>query len=212
MERFFAIVSEGSALEGLSGTSSFAGGPARGNEACTVTRGYWGLNCIGSRWPQPSMWGVAARRLHAGQPRQGGAPEPDKSGRPHGHYPPTMALGAKDRLQAFTAIGAVKEGEPDRATWRTGSSPDRRDVRTPPGRQAPILRYSTRWSSPPGSRIGVIRCARTLSDQRGGFPLDRRGDGAARLSRADEWSGKRHAGSQHARRTSPRRAGRGRIA
>ena len=44
------------------------------------------------------------------------------------YYSPTVTLGGKDKLQAFTAIGTVKEGEPyvfDMGEWIQTLSPRR---------------------------------------------------------------------------------------
>jgi hypothetical protein len=43
-------------------------------------------------------------------------------------YSPSHARRGKDRLQAFTAIGTVKPGEPYRAEMDAGFQPFRRDV------------------------------------------------------------------------------------
>lgn len=44
------------------------------------------------------------------------------------YYSPSEAIGSKDRLQAFTAIGVVKRGEPYRVDMGNGFCPFRRDV------------------------------------------------------------------------------------
>jgi len=54
------------------------------------------------------------------------------------YYSPTVTLGGKDRLQAFTAIGAVKEGEPYQADIGKGFKPYRRDVKWAKAEEAPI--------------------------------------------------------------------------
>ncbi|UVK47405.1 EVE domain-containing protein [Mesorhizobium sp. AR07] len=44
------------------------------------------------------------------------------------YYSPTTILGEKDGLQAFTAIGTVREGEPYQGDMGGGFTPSRRDV------------------------------------------------------------------------------------
>jgi EVE domain len=44
------------------------------------------------------------------------------------YYSPSEAFGGKDRLQAFTAIGVVKRGEPYQVDMGGGFRPYRRDV------------------------------------------------------------------------------------
>lgn len=44
------------------------------------------------------------------------------------YYSPTITFGGKDRLQAFTAIGTVRDGSPYRADMGGGFLPFRRDV------------------------------------------------------------------------------------
>jgi hypothetical protein len=54
------------------------------------------------------------------------------------YYSPTEALGGKDKLQAFTAIGVVKAGAPYRVDMGGGFCPFRRDVSWLEAREAPI--------------------------------------------------------------------------
>jgi hypothetical protein len=54
------------------------------------------------------------------------------------YYSPTVHLGGKDRLQAFTAIGFVAEREPYRGDMGGGFEPWRRDVRWLAAAEAPI--------------------------------------------------------------------------
>jgi EVE domain len=44
------------------------------------------------------------------------------------YYSPSEILGGKDRLQAFTAVGVVKRGEPYQVDMGKGFHPFRRDV------------------------------------------------------------------------------------
>lgn len=53
-------------------------------------------------------------------------------------YSPTERFGGKDRLQAFTAIGTVREGRPYQAEMNAGFRPWRRDMDWFPSRTAPI--------------------------------------------------------------------------
>ncbi len=45
------------------------------------------------------------------------------------YYSPTVTFGGKDKLQSFTAIGQIKEGEPYQVDMGNGFCPFRRDVR-----------------------------------------------------------------------------------
>lgn len=44
------------------------------------------------------------------------------------YYSPTVTFGGKDKLQSFTAIGQIKEGEPYQVDMGNGFCPFRRDV------------------------------------------------------------------------------------
>ncbi|RUX25905.1 EVE domain-containing protein [Mesorhizobium sp. M7A.F.Ca.US.011.01.1.1] len=54
------------------------------------------------------------------------------------YYSPTTVLGEKDGLQAFTAIGTVREGEPYQGDMGAGFTPFRRDVAWTKAEEAPI--------------------------------------------------------------------------
>jgi hypothetical protein len=54
------------------------------------------------------------------------------------YYSPTVTLGGKDKLQAFTAIGTVKEGEPYVFGMGNGFKPYRRDVAWAHVNEAPV--------------------------------------------------------------------------
>ena len=54
------------------------------------------------------------------------------------YYSPTHTFGGKDRLQAFTAIGVVKDGEPYQGDMGGGFKPFRREVRWLKAETAPI--------------------------------------------------------------------------
>jgi hypothetical protein len=54
------------------------------------------------------------------------------------YYSPTTAMGGKDKLQAFTAIGVVRVGEPYPFDMGGGFVPYRKDVDWWPAEQAPI--------------------------------------------------------------------------
>jgi EVE domain-containing protein len=54
------------------------------------------------------------------------------------YYSPTVTLGGKDKLQAFTAIGTVKDREPYALDMGKGFKPYRRDVAWATAEEAPI--------------------------------------------------------------------------
>jgi hypothetical protein len=54
------------------------------------------------------------------------------------YYSPTVTLGGKDKLQAFTAIGTVKDREPYVVDMGKGFKPYRRDVTWAKAKEAPI--------------------------------------------------------------------------
>ena len=54
------------------------------------------------------------------------------------YYSPTAAFGGKDKLQAFTAIGVVRDGEPYQADMGGGFRPFRRDVTWLDAHETPI--------------------------------------------------------------------------
>jgi len=54
------------------------------------------------------------------------------------YYSPTVTLGGKDKLQAFTAIGTVKDREPYVFDMGNGFKPYRRDVTWAKAEETPI--------------------------------------------------------------------------
>ncbi|MBB6221016.1 EVE domain-containing protein [Rhizobium leguminosarum] len=54
------------------------------------------------------------------------------------YYSPTVVFGGKDRLQAFTAIGAARDGAPYQVEMESGFRPWRRDVDWRPAEETPI--------------------------------------------------------------------------
>ena len=54
------------------------------------------------------------------------------------YYSPSTVLGEKDGLQSFTAIGAVRDGEPYQGYMGAGFTPFRRDVDWAKAEEAPI--------------------------------------------------------------------------
>ncbi|WP_256751346.1 EVE domain-containing protein [Mesorhizobium sp. Mes31] len=54
------------------------------------------------------------------------------------YYSPTTIMGEKDSLQAFTAIGTVREGEPYEGDMGGGFTPFRRDVEWARAEETPI--------------------------------------------------------------------------
>ena len=75
------------------------------------------------------------------------------------YYSPTVTLGGKDTLQAFTAIGTVNDGEPYQGDMGAGFKPFRRDVTWWTRNEAPIRPLLDNSNSPPASRIGAINYA-----------------------------------------------------
>ena len=75
------------------------------------------------------------------------------------YYSPTTILGEKDGLQAFTAIGTVREGEPYQGDMGAGFTPFRRDVDWATAKKRRSSRCSTGWTSPPASRTGATSFA-----------------------------------------------------
>jgi hypothetical protein len=54
------------------------------------------------------------------------------------YYSPAVTLGGSDKLQAFTAIGTVKDREPYVFDMGKGFAPYRRDVALAKGKEAPV--------------------------------------------------------------------------
>lgn len=54
------------------------------------------------------------------------------------YYSPSTVLGEKDGLQAFTAVGTVREGEPYQGDMGSGFTPFRRDVEWAKASETPI--------------------------------------------------------------------------
>ncbi len=79
------------------------------------------------------------------------------------YYSPTTILREKDGLQAFTAIGTVREGEPYQGDMGAGFTPFRRDVQWSKSEEAPIKRCLRNSTSPRANRTGVISCASVCS-------------------------------------------------
>ncbi len=68
------------------------------------------------------------------------------------YYSPSTAFGGKDRLQAFTALGVVRPGEPYEHDMGGGFVPFRRDVDWFDAAQAPIKPLLDRLSFSAGMR------------------------------------------------------------
>ena len=95
------------------------------------------------------------------------------------YYSPTVTLGGKDKLQAFTAIGTVKDREPYVFDMGKGFKPYRRDVDLGEGRRNADSAAARQtgihvWQT----ELGLSAPPRAFSDQRRGFSLDRKGDGS----------------------------------
>jgi hypothetical protein len=68
------------------------------------------------------------------------------------YYSPTVTLGGKDRLQAFTAIGTVNDGERSVFDMGNGFKPYRRDVAWAHADEAPIEKLLDRLEFTAGKR------------------------------------------------------------
>lgn len=73
---------------------------------------------------------------------------------PNQRYSPSHARREKDRLQAFTAIGTVKAGEPYRAELEAGFQPFRRDVAWHEAAPATLAELQERLSFTQGRNWG----------------------------------------------------------
>jgi hypothetical protein len=67
-------------------------------------------------------------------------------------YSPRAEFGGSELLQAFTAIGIVREGEPYRAEMEGGFKPYRRDMAWLPAEEAPIRPLLDRLEFTTGDR------------------------------------------------------------
>ncbi len=67
-------------------------------------------------------------------------------------YSPATAFGGKDRLQAFTAFGTVRDGEPYQVDMGDGFQPFRRDVDWLAVREVPIQPLLERLEFTSGQR------------------------------------------------------------
>ena len=86
----------------------------------------------------PGYWIAVASAEHVRRGRSGGFMQVShgkaaplkriKGGDRVVYYSPTVTLGGNDKLQAFTAIGTVKDVEPYRVDMGQGFKPYRRDV------------------------------------------------------------------------------------
>jgi len=96
----------------------------------------------------PGYWIAVASAEHVRRGRSGGFMQVShgkaaplkriKGGDRVVYYSPTVTLGGNDKLQAFTAIGTVKDGEPYRVDMGQGFKPYRRDVTWAKAKEAPI--------------------------------------------------------------------------
>ncbi|WP_437834262.1 EVE domain-containing protein [Sorangium sp. So ce1153] len=73
------------------------------------------------------------------------------------YYSPTVSFQGRDRLQAFTAIGVVKGGEPYPFDMGGGFCPFRRDVAWLAARTAPIAPLLARLDLSSGSSSWGVR-------------------------------------------------------
>lgn len=70
------------------------------------------------------------------------------------HYSPSHASRSRDRLQAFTALGTVKEGKPYQADMGFGFQPFRRDVAWHEAEPTPIAELQEQLSFTRGKSWG----------------------------------------------------------
>lgn len=77
-------------------------------------------------------------RLHAGNHGKAAPLRRVKPGDRIIYYSPTTILGERDGLQAFTAIGTMRDGEPYQGDMGSGFTPFRRDVEWASAQEAPI--------------------------------------------------------------------------
>lgn len=68
------------------------------------------------------------------------------------YYSPTTVFGRNERLQAFTAIGVVRGGDPYQADMGGGFHPFRRDIDWRPASEAPIQPLLDRLHFTAGNR------------------------------------------------------------
>ncbi|TGU97002.1 EVE domain-containing protein [Mesorhizobium sp. M00.F.Ca.ET.151.01.1.1] len=95
-----------------------------------------------------AYWIAVASAQHVRRGRQGGFMQvnhgkaaPLRRIRPDDgivYYSPTTVMGQKNGLQAFTAIGTVREGEPYQGEMGGGFTPFRRDVDWAQAQETPI--------------------------------------------------------------------------
>lgn len=94
------------------------------------------------------------------------------------YYSPVLALGAKEKLQAFTSIGRVKDGEIYQADMGGGFRPFRRDVTYAMAKEAAILPLLERLEFTRGKknwgyafRLGLVEISKadfeTIADAMG---------------------------------------------
>ena len=87
------------------------------------------------------------------------------------YYSPTVSFGGKERLQAFTLIGAIKDDRTYQADMGNGFKPFRRNVSYRETREAPILPLLDRLALTAGKRnwgtafrFGLVEIGKTDFD------------------------------------------------
>ena len=125
----------------------------------------------------------AQRGFHAGLPRQGLTPlrriQPGDRVvyySPNRTYSPSHAARSRDRLQAFTAIGTVKQGKPYQADMGRGFHPFRRDVAWHEAESMPLARCRISSAFTREKNWGYRLRQGRGRDQRRRHDGDRRGD------------------------------------
>ncbi len=112
--------------------------------------------------PAHRYWIAVASANHVARGRAGGFMQVNhgklaplkriKAGDIVAYYSPTAELGSKEPLRAFTALGAVKEGEPYQGEMGGGFTPFRRDVKWGQSESAAIVPLLDRLSFTKGRK------------------------------------------------------------
>ncbi len=100
------------------------------------------------------------------------------------YYSPTVTLGGKDKLQAVTAIGTVKDREPYVFDMGKGFKPFRRDVTWTKAQETPVRPLLDQAGIHVRQiELGLSAPPRAVCDQRRGLSFDCKGDGRRFLAR-----------------------------
>jgi EVE domain len=82
------------------------------------------------------------------------------------YYSPITILGEKDGLQAFTAIGTIRQGEPNQVDMGGGFGPFRRDVELAEAEERKSSRCSTGWNHRRQVELGLSASLRSVPGRR----------------------------------------------